>query len=339
MKQKILLSIICPAYNAEKTISKLIESIVLQKFKNYELIILNDGSKDKTFAEIKKYSKKYKNIIAIDKPNTGVGDTRNEGLKIARGEYITFADSDDYYSDNYFNDIIPLLKKGDFDLLCFNMAVMNNNKFERSWLSSKYKNSEFIEKNGVQKYLNGDFRHRLGSGPCNKIYVKRIIDENKIVYEKNKKRGQDLLFNIWYASKISQYKYINKNLYYYNLDMNLVTTSLYREADNEENIKFYKPIKKICQDNNISNYEHYMGLFFLRNLPGTILNESNNNNYFDGKNNIEYYLTNDTFENIFKKIRFNNLDFKLFICFVIYKFRLYNMIYYMLWHKQHRKGR
>ena len=106
MKNSVLLSIICPAYNAEKTIGKLIESIVSQKYKNYEFIILNDGSKDKTFEVIEGYAKKYKNIVAIDKPNTGVGDTRNEGLKIAKGKYITFADADDWYSDYFFEKII-----------------------------------------------------------------------------------------------------------------------------------------------------------------------------------------------------------------------------------------
>lgn len=107
MENDILLSIICPAYNAEKTIGKLIESIIQQDFKNYEFIILNDGSKDKTFEVIKKYAKKYKNIVAVDKPNTGVGDTRNEGLKIAKGKYITFADADDWYSEDFFEKIIP----------------------------------------------------------------------------------------------------------------------------------------------------------------------------------------------------------------------------------------
>lgn len=336
MKNKVLLSIICPAYNAEKTIGKLIDSIVSQKYHNYELIVLNDGSKDNTYSIIEKYSQKNNHIIAINKPNTGVGDTRNEGIKIAKGKYITFADADDYYSNDFFEKIIPEIKKEDFELLVFNANVMNYDEYMNDLIPRKYKPGTFIEDNGVNKYLQGKFCHKIGNVPWNKIFVNKIIKENNLIYDPNKKRGQDLLFNILYSSKINQYKYIDEKLYYYGLNMNTTTTIKYRKIEIEENIKFYEPIKKICIDRNIKNYDQYIGLFFLRRFPGIVLNETNNDNYLNGKKNIINYLNNKKLENIFKKIKLKKMDFKLVICYMIYKLRLYNIIYYILWHRRHR---
>lgn len=337
MKNNVLLSIICPAYNAEKTIGKLIESIVSQKYKNYEFIILNDGSKDKTFEVIEGYAKKYKNIIAIDKPNTGVGDTRNEGLKIANGKYIAFADADDWYSDDFFEKIIPEIEKDDFELLVFNAKVMNYDEYMHDLISKKYKEGAFITCDGVKKYLQGEFCHRIGNVPWNKIYLKEVITKSNLKYEENKKKGQDLLFNISYVAKIKKYKYIDDKLYYYALNMNTLTTTDYRKNSIPENLKFYEPIKKICIDSNINNHEHFIALFFLRRFPGIILNETNNDSYENGKNNIENYLKNSVISNVFKNIKIKNFDGKLLIAYMFYKFKIYKVYYKLLWMKRHKE--
>lgn len=336
MKKEILLSIICPAYNAEETVGKLIESIVNQEYKNYELIVLNDGSSDKTYDVIEQYSKKYKNVIAVNKENTGVGDTRNVGLGLAKGKYITFADADDCYSNDFFKKIVPELEKGNFEMLVFNAKVMNYDEYMNDLIPDKYFVGSFEEKDGVIKYLKGEFCNRIGNAPWNKIYINDIIKKNDLKYEKDKKRGQDLLFNILYVSKIKKYKYINEKLYYYALNMNTLTTSVYRKISIEENLKFYKPIKKICVENKINDYEQYIGLFFLRRFPGIILNETNNESYKIGKENIKNYLIDEKLENIFKKIKFKYFDFKLFICYALYKTKCYNIVYYVLWHFRHK---
>ena len=91
-----IISIIVPIYNAEKNITKCVESILSQSFDNWELILVNDGSKDSSSIICENYAKQHSNIIVIHKPNGGVSSARNEGLKIANGQYITFADADDY---------------------------------------------------------------------------------------------------------------------------------------------------------------------------------------------------------------------------------------------------
>lgn len=328
MKMKTpLLSIIVPAYNAEKTIGKLIDSIISQDYKDYELIIVNDGSKDKTLEIITDYSKKYNNIFIIDKPNTGRGDTRNKGMEIARGKYITFGDSDDYYCDNFFEVIIPEIEKEDFELLVFNANVINYDKITGNQISKKYHDEKFNNSEGVISYLKGNLSHRIANVPWNKIYVGKIIRDNNLKYNIYKKRGQDLIFNILYVSKINNYRYINKNLYNYNLNYNALSNNKYVKNSVDNLLEYYEPIKEICIENNIEKYERYMSLFFLRRFPGIVLDEVNNPSKKDGIANIKRFLENQNMKFILKKIKLSDLDFKLFIAYLLYKFRLYKIVY------------
>lgn len=90
-----LISIIMPIYNADKFLAKSLDSILNQSFQEYELILLNDGSKDNSSAIAKEYAQRDKRITFIDKENEGVSKTRNRGIDICQGKYVMFVDSDD----------------------------------------------------------------------------------------------------------------------------------------------------------------------------------------------------------------------------------------------------
>ena len=91
------ISIIVPVYNAQKYLKKCIDSIINQTYKNIEILLINDGSKDKSLKICKEYEKKDSRIIVIDKQNKGVSNTRNVGIKKSTGDYIVFIDSDDCF--------------------------------------------------------------------------------------------------------------------------------------------------------------------------------------------------------------------------------------------------
>lgn len=113
-------SIIIPAYNCEKTIEKCIDSVLNQTYQNYELIIVNDGSTDKTANIIKGYKEKHSNVIVINNTNHGVSYSRNIGVKNSTGDYITFLDADDYYEIDCLSVINNYLKKNRVDFLRYN---------------------------------------------------------------------------------------------------------------------------------------------------------------------------------------------------------------------------
>ena len=102
------LSVIIPCYNVEDYVGKCIESVLDNKIKDIEIILVNDGSKDNTLDIIKKYEKEHKEIKVIDQKNGGLSDARNTGLSVATGKYVTFLDSDDYVDSNMY---VSKLKK------------------------------------------------------------------------------------------------------------------------------------------------------------------------------------------------------------------------------------
>lgn len=117
------ISVIVPAFNAEKYLVNCLESVMGQTYKDIELVVINDGSSDNTISIIKSYQSEHKNIILVDKQNSGVSDTRNIGIDNSTGEYLMFLDSDDTILPNYIerhfsemkNDVDMVISKLSFE--------------------------------------------------------------------------------------------------------------------------------------------------------------------------------------------------------------------------------
>lgn len=115
MKECVKISVIIPVYNGEKFIKRCLKSVLRQSYSNYEVIIINDGSSDDSVRIINEFIQKLdkqEQYTLIDKNNEGVAKTRNYGISLARGEYITFIDQDDYINPLYFESYINMLDKG-----------------------------------------------------------------------------------------------------------------------------------------------------------------------------------------------------------------------------------
>ena len=106
-----------PVYNSEKYLSKAVESVLAQDFRDYELILVNDGSTDRSAELCDKYAENHDNVIAVHKKNGGICSARNAGLDIAAGEYIGFCDNDDVYMPHLLRDNYILAKENDVDLM------------------------------------------------------------------------------------------------------------------------------------------------------------------------------------------------------------------------------
>ena len=116
MTKKI--SIIVPVYNVEKYLDKCLNSLANQTIDNYEVIVVNDGTKDNSQAIIDEYVKNYPQIFrSLIKENGGLSDARNYGLKYAEGKYVSFLDSDDYAEINYYRGMFELAEKHQLDLV------------------------------------------------------------------------------------------------------------------------------------------------------------------------------------------------------------------------------
>lgn len=123
MNKNLKISVIIPVYNSEKHIKRCIDSILSQKFKGFELILVDDGSSDSSGGICDNYAIKYPNIKVIHTENSGVSSARNIGLSMAEGKYVAFADSDDFLSDNTLRTIYSVAEENTLDVLQYNYYV------------------------------------------------------------------------------------------------------------------------------------------------------------------------------------------------------------------------
>jgi len=163
------LSIVVPIYNVEKYLDKCIKSLLDQDFKNYEILLINDGSTDNSEELCLKYASKYKKKIKyFYKENGGLSSARNYGLERAVGEYVFFVDSDDYIVPNCLSKIIR--KVDGKDILVFNYYNIYDDKKE------VYETFDVNIKSPVNKYLISS------PSACNKIFKISLFKENNITF-------------------------------------------------------------------------------------------------------------------------------------------------------------
>lgn len=122
-----MVSVIIPIYNTEKFLPKCIDSVLGQTYKNLEIILVNDGSPDKSLPICREYEKKDNRIIVVDKPNGGLSDARNHGTAAATGRYIFYLDSDDFIADNALEILVDKIEETNTDMVIFNFQRFKYN--------------------------------------------------------------------------------------------------------------------------------------------------------------------------------------------------------------------
>ena len=124
--KKLKISVVVPVFNSEKYLEKCIDSIINQTYKNIEIILINDGSSDKSEEICNSYLKTYKNIKLINQSNSGVSVARNNGLKSSTGDYVLFVDSDDWLEKDMLEIMVKEIDNFDIDIVRCEYFVENN---------------------------------------------------------------------------------------------------------------------------------------------------------------------------------------------------------------------
>lgn len=215
------LSVIVPIYNAEKHINKCIKSILSQSFTNFELLLIDDGSIDSTANICKKYEQQDTRVKYIYKENSGSYHTRYYGTTKAKGQYITFCDSDDYYAQkNAFQIIFEAISKHQVDMLQFSFKKKYNHLSQNVKLVDKdtlIPKDKFIQEEFPILLCNRWSSSRLTGYQWNKVY-NRILFNNFPQPEKNIKIffGDDVITNLNVLENCKSALYIPDTLYSYN---------------------------------------------------------------------------------------------------------------------------
>ena len=284
------ISIIIPVYNSEKNLRGCLNSVLHQTYNDIEIVLINDGSTDKSKDICKEYAKNDKRIIFINQENRGPAETRNRGLKVATGEYITFVDSDDYINEKMYEKMISRIIKDNSDIaICQHTEIINKRKIHMNYryLSPIIENDEiiklFLKGNTVNAYL------------WNKLYRKELF--NKLEFS-NLRMLED--FDIMYKllKKCNKISFINEELYYYRCDDDnslskkccqkmvgdylYALSEMYKELENNYLLK-----KEICFNKVIM----YIPLFsYISQADYYYNNDKFNNIYLDYKNSFKYIV-------------------------------------------------
>ena len=226
----IWLSIIIPVYNGEKYIGRAIKSIINQDTTGIEIIIIDDGSKDKSYSICEQFAKKYKQIKLIHSENKGVSHARNTGIKEAAGEWITFLDADDYLLDS----AVAILKESASmkdDLMIFNYRkdtdeIQYNTK-NKITLDRKDALNVLLDFAKYRELLpqSMKLKHSVCTSCWGEMYRKSIIDVHKIVFLESLTLSEDMCFNLAYINNIESVKIIDNAVYNYSSNPESVTHS------------------------------------------------------------------------------------------------------------------
>ncbi|MEH7303103.1 glycosyltransferase family 2 protein [Neobacillus drentensis] len=216
-KIKPIISIIVPVYNVEKYINRCIDSILAQTFSDFELILINDGSTDKSGSICEYFAKEDSRVKVIHINNGGVSNARNTGIAVAHGDYLMFCDSDDYVEINWCRELYESIKLGGNILPVSGIRFVYQIRKNKEEIIKAFPNkASFDKRNYFETYKKG-----LSGSLCCKIYDRKIIVENSIFFDTNVNRGEDLLFNLTYMSHMDSfvtiptitYNYVHSNEY------------------------------------------------------------------------------------------------------------------------------
>ena len=246
-------SFIVPVYNTEKYLKKCLDSLVNQTYKDFEIIVINDGSTDKSSSIISKYQKKYKNIIVIDKENEGLSMARNRGVQKSSGKYIIFVDSDDYVSNKLLEEVDK--KIDDSDILRFQIATED----EGYTKINEYHEEGFESMCGYDAFKNLSSYHFVEPAWCY-VIRKNYYIENKFSFKKGVYHEDFGLipYVIYKARKVKSIDFIG--YYYIQRNGSIMNNNDYKKTVKKafDMLEQYKTMrlfaKNINRKNNLDDY-------------------------------------------------------------------------------------
>lgn len=330
MKQKeFFFSIVIPAYNCENTISSTIRSILNQTYQNFELIIVNDGSKDKTQNIIEEHLSNRLKLINI--PNSGPGKARNIGIKEASGKYLLLVDADDELNKDSLFIKHQVLKDEEVDLVVgsYITEIWDNDQL----MDVKKTKTENMILNNHEEFLQQIYplmEAQLMYVVWNKIYKLEVIKENNVQFP-DYKSCEDRLFNLSFFKNVNTCKISNEIFYKYSFDGKNSLTNRYTENKFESFVQFYKKASKLVMEDKegfaslfLKGVMSYFVSLHTTSSPLTKQEKSShiknalNNNFV--KEATEISTTNTLMKKVFKIIfKFNITLFHYFISWLIEK--------------------
>lgn len=239
-------SVIIPVYNAEKTLRKCVESIVLGAERDVEIILCEDHSKDRSWNVCCELAAEFENVHTVrNEKNLGVSYTRNAGLVKAKGEYILFVDSDDWVSQRYTSELLSSAKNHPYALtICGYHFIDKVNSTKCDYLLLDVKNKSVVEMEDFFSLYNELLLQQL----WNKIFRRDLIEQYHIRFDETQSMGEDFQFVLDYleAAQIKKCVVLNEPLYYYIRWNNSSLMSKFGFIDNKPGLERIEQLGRIA---------------------------------------------------------------------------------------------
>lgn len=207
-----LVSIIVPVYNAEKYLNRCVDSILVQDYPNFELLLMDDGSTDSSGAVCDAYAQKDSRVRVVHKENSGVSDTRNCALDLAKGEYIQFLDSDDWIVPEATRLLVRSMEQYQCDMVIADFYRVSGERLAQKGDIEEDKVMTRQEFAACMIENPADFYYGV---LWNKMYRRSIIEEHKIRMDVSISWCEDFLFNLEYIRHASSFYALQVPIYYY----------------------------------------------------------------------------------------------------------------------------
>ena len=258
------ISIIIPVYNTKQYLPDCLDFVLAQTFQDFEAICIDDGSTDNSLEILNQYTLKDNRIKVISQQNQGVSVARNTGLSHAKGNYITFLDSDDVISPYFLEKLYNALKKNpkaDFAWCDFKETLtplnQKNERIEKDFIFCQYPFDHFVNRK----------KPRIGASSCSKLYKKEPIENMQ--FPKGLTVGEDLIFLYTLLLKSSAAAYVPEVLYFYRMRENSAIHKPITQKRLDDELEVTKRLFLLMQENNLNKttkkvFQKYLANRFFR---------------------------------------------------------------------------
>ncbi len=273
----MLISIIIPVYNAQEYIEECVKSVLSQTYKDIELLLINDGSTDKTGEMLDLFPEKDERVRVFHKENGGTHTARNLGLDNAKGEYVMFMDPDDWLSLDTVEKLTEKIKEYDLDEIRFNyirefkdVSLKKENKFLKESLYSNDECRELFRQ--TVGLVDGELRNpenlNFLASVCFGAYRKSIITENNIRFFNIREIGtfSDGLFNIEFSKHLKKFLFLDEGFYHYRKTNTSSATKNYRENFMKKQALLFDKIYELIKNDG----EDVLNAYYNRIAIGTM---------------------------------------------------------------------
>ncbi len=324
-------SIVVPVYNVEKYLEKCVNSLTEQTIKNIEIILVDDGSKDTSGEICDKLKAADSRIKVIHKENQGVSAARNDGLKVAQGEWITFCDSDDWMEKDFCESLIMYGEKNDSDVVVGDVRIVEEHEtrdvklFSKEFCASTKEEKDELIKTVLCKFYSPypteiGVREGLFGGPWNKIVKRKLLVDNNIKFDL-RVRGlyDDLIYTSYIYAAASKIAYKSHVVYNYRQVSGSITHRYNKNIVDTNNRIFYSWQEFFDKYENDGEYQNAFYMNVLRRLKGAlnsfyfhIDNDSSKKEKIDG---VKALLGTDPYKRAIAKVDTKKMpkSYKIFV--------------------------